>query len=70
MEPEMNQAEPKLEHVIADLLEQNTKLRFELSVLRAMVKEQEEQDDIEAQMRQSQAIPPHVAEMLSKLDIR
>ncbi len=67
MESEMNTTDLNVENVIAELLQQNANLRLEVSVLRVRLAEQ---DSIEAQMTQSQAIPPHVAEMLSKFDIR
>ena len=53
--------------IIDELLDQNVKLRFELAVLTAMKKQQ---DDVNTQMQQSQNIPPGAMELISKLDIR
>lgn len=53
--------------IIEQLLDQNAQLRLELAVLASLKKQQE---DIDAQMKQSQNIPPEAMELLSKLDIR
>ena len=53
--------------IIEQLLDQNAQLRLELAVLASLKKKQE---DIDAQMKQSQNIPPEAMELLSKLDIR
>lgn len=67
MEPEVTYMETNPEKVIADLLNQNTQLRFEAAVLRATLQEAAE---IEQKMKQSQNFPPEALEVLSKLDIR
>jgi hypothetical protein len=56
--------------VIAELLAQNTSLRYEGAALSAKLKGILEEIDLVRQMDQSKNIPPNVLEMLSKLDIR
>lgn len=56
--------------ILASLLQQNTELRLEYATLQAQIADLTKELDIQRQMRESQNIPPHVLEMLSKLDIR
>jgi hypothetical protein len=56
--------------VIAELLAQNTSLRYEGAVLSANLKEIMKEIELVRQMEQSRNIPPDLLEMLSKLDIR
>ena len=56
--------------VIAELLAQNTSLRYEGAVLSAKLKGIREEIDLIRQMGESRNIPPELLEMLSKLDIR
>lgn len=56
--------------LIASLLQQNTELRLEYATLQAQVADLAKELDIQRQMRESRNIPPHVLELISKLDIR
>lgn len=56
--------------VIDELLRQNAQLRFDIAVQHALLTSLSEELELLRQMQESQHIPPDLAEMLSKLDIR
>ena len=58
------------ERVINELLQQNAQLRLDIAVQQALLASLSQELELLRQMRASQRIPPDLAEMLSKLDIR
>ena len=58
------------ERVINELLQQNAQLRLDIAVQQALLASLSQELELLRQMRSSQHIPPDLAEMLSKLDIR
>ena len=58
------------DQVINELLRQNAQLRLDVAVQQALLSSLSQKLELSRQMRESQRIPPSLAEMLSKLDIR
>lgn len=58
------------DRVIDELLRQNVQLRFDIAVQHALLTSLSEELELLRQMQKSQHIPPDLAEMLSKLDVR
>lgn len=66
----LENTEVDVQEVVAGLLKQNAELRLEIATHAGMIKSLSKELELARQMKQSQTIPPDLAEMLSKLNIR